>query len=145
MPMNGSNLGRDVSIDIVTPYGAIQIDPSMITSFTPTPGSVNEKRKGLDGTPRHYIIPDGYSGSITVERSDSTLDDWWARFEADYYAGVQLPASTITETITNADGTVSQFRYVGVMLDVNSLGERRADQPITMNLSFVASKRLKVA
>lgn len=139
------NTGRDVSVDIITPYGAIQLDPDMIDDFQPQPVTVNQKFKGLSGKPVHEVIPDGYRGSFSVRRVDSTLDDWWARFEADYYAGVKLPGSTITETITNVDGSVSQYRYLDVVIDVEDLGQRKADQPIVSKLNFQASRRIKVA
>ena len=139
------NTGRDVSVDIITPYGAIQLDPDMIDDFHPQPVTVNQKFKGLSGNPMHEVIPDGHRGSFSVRRKDSTLDDWWARFEADYYAGVKLPVSTITETITNVDGSVSQFRYTGVVFDIEDLGQRKADQAIVAKLNFQASRRSKVA
>ena len=145
MPMNGTSLGRDVVIDMITPYGAIQIDPTYITNFVATPVTNNDTRKGLDGVPRQMVIPNGYTGSLTVDRADSALDDWWAQFEADYYAGKMTPTSTITETISNPDGSVSVYRYTGVAWDMKSLGERRSDQVISMSLDFMAAKRIKVA
>lgn len=144
MPSNGKNTGSDVSVDIITPYGAIQIDPDFIMDFHPQPVTVNQRSKGLSGKTRNQVIPDGHRGSFTVHRYDATLDNWWAQYEADYHAGVLQSNSTITETIRNADGSVSQFRYIDVTLDIEDFGRREADQPIAMRVNFNASRRERV-
>jgi hypothetical protein len=80
-----------------------------------------------------------------VERQDSTLDDFWAQFEANYYAGISEQGMTLTETITEPSGAVSQYRYVEVLLKLEDAGSWEGDKTVKQKASFVAARRLKVA
>lgn len=143
MPQNQFTIGRDVSLDIVGPSGPLRF--SLITSFESRPDVTDQKIKGLDGITRHVRFPDGWQGQFQIERQDSTLDDYWAQFEANYYAGVQEQPCTITETILEPNGTVTQWRYVGVLLKLDEHGTYQGDQTVKQRVSFLAARRLKVA
>ncbi len=143
MPINNFSVGRDVSLDVVTPDGPLPF--GLITKFTAKPDITDKKIKGIDGITRHVRFPDGWSGVFDVERQDSTLDDYFASLEANYYAGMNELSCTITETIQEVSGAVSQFRYVGVLLKLDDAGDWAGDETVKQKLSFVASRRLKVA
>lgn len=142
MPVNSYSVGRDVTLNINTPQGALKV--AKITRFSPKQETSDIKVKGLDGIIEHMVIPDGWSGSIDVERKDSTLDDYFAQLEANYYAGLNLAQVSITETIKEANGKVSQFRYEGVQLKLGSAGDWAADQTVKQQLDFMAARRIKV-
>jgi hypothetical protein len=142
MPLNGFTIGRDLSVNIQTPNGALPL--SLITKFTAKPDITDVKVKGLDGRTRHLTFPDGWSGSFEVERQDSTLDDFFASQEANYYAGFDLTGSTITETITEASGVVSQYQFVGVIFKLDDAGDWEGDKTVKQKLSFVAEQRIKL-
>lgn len=144
MPTNNFNTGRDITLTIVTPQvGPISL--SLITGFNSKPITTTESPKGLDGVVRHIRFQNGWQGSFTLERRDSTLDDYFALVEAQYWDGQNEPPCSITETIQEAAGNVTQWRYTGVLLSFEDAGEYRGDTTVKQAMSFLASKRLKIA
>ena len=76
MPINGFSVGRDVSLDVVTASGPLNF--GLITKFSSKQSSKEEQIKGLDGITRPVRFFDGWSGSFSIERQDSLLDDFFA-------------------------------------------------------------------
>jgi hypothetical protein len=142
MPINGFSVGRDVTLNVITPNGPLNV--ALVTKFTSKPLIVDQKIKGLDGITRHVRFPDGWEGSFEADRLDSTLDDYWANLEANYYAGISELPCTITETITEVSGAITQYRFVGVFLKLEDAGDWEGDKTVKQKLSFVAQSRLKV-
>jgi hypothetical protein len=142
MPLNGFTVGRDLSVNIQTPNGALPL--TGLTKFTAKPDTTDVKVKLVNGRTQHLIFPDGWSGSFEVERVDSTLDDFFANQEANYYAGFDLNSSTITETITETSGVVSQYQFVGVIFKLDDAGDFAGDATVKQKLSFVAEQRIKL-
>ncbi|MDB5965528.1 MAG: hypothetical protein JWQ72_2028 [Polaromonas sp.] len=145
MPMNGQSVGRDYSVDILTSRGVLAISAAAITEFDSQPATTNTSSKGLDGITRYAVFPDGWKGSFTIDRMSGALDAFWAQIEADFYAGVNTQGGTITETIQEPDGSISQYRYTGVAFDLKDTGKKVANQLVKQKLDFMAARRLKVA
>ncbi|MBT2299274.1 hypothetical protein J7E70_02245 [Variovorax paradoxus] len=145
MPMNGQTVGRDVALDLFTSRGLLVVEPKAITSFTSAPTTTNTASKGLDGITRFGVFPDGWSGSFDVDRMNGNLDAYWAQIEADFYNGVNILPGTIQETIQEPDGSISQYRYTGVMFDFKDAGSKAANQLVKQKLSFVAARRIRVS
>ena len=143
MPVNNMSIGKDVSVVIITPTGALNIPAAAITSFSVQPVTENESRIGMDGVTRALVVPTAWKGSFDVDRLNSSVEDWWAGVEAAYFAGQNVTSGTITETISNPDGSISQYRYTGVVFDLQDLGNREPTKVIKQKLSFVASRRMK--
>lgn len=143
MPLNGFSVGRDVSLDIIGAAGPLRF--SLITGFSCKPDITDQKIKGLDGITRHVRFPDGWAGSFDVTRQDSTIDDYFAQIEANYYAGMNEQPCTITETITEVSGAVTQYRYLQVLLKLDDAGSWQGDQTVKQKVSFVAARRVKVS
>ena len=143
MPLNGFNIGRDVTLTINIPSGPLNL--SLITGFQSKQDTIEQKVKGLDGVTRFLRFFDAWSGTFTLERQDSTLDDYFAQLEANYYAGLSEQGAAITETIQEQSGAISQYRYLNVLLKYDDAGEKRGDQSVKQMLSFIAHRRIKVA
>jgi hypothetical protein len=144
MTVNNFTTGKDVTIQINTSYGPLNVPPSAILNFQADPDVTKLKSKGIDGTSRHGVIPDSWKGSITIDRLDHSLDDFWGRFEADYYANVASGVGTIIERILEQDGTVSTWRYDGVVITLEKAGDWAADKKVEQTFSFEAAHRIKV-
>lgn len=143
MPVNGFSVGRDVSLDIVGPSGPVRF--SLITKFSSKQQTKTSKIKGLDGITRPVRFFDGWDGSFEIERQDSTVDDYFSQLEANYYSGLNDASVTITETITEVSGAVSQYRYTGVLLQLDDAGDYAGDSTVKQKVSFISSRRIKVA
>ncbi len=143
MPVNSFTVGRDLTLTIVTTTGPLNL--SLITSFKSKQDTTDQKIKGLDGVTRHVIFPDGWSGSFMLDRQNQIVDEYFAQLEANYYSGINNLPSTITETITEVDGSLSQYQYLQVLLRLDDAGEFRGDQTVKQSISFLASQRVQVA
>ena len=143
MPLNTFSTGRDVTLTVVTPSGPISFN--LITGFHSSPVTGQVKVKGIDGITRHALFPDGWTGGFDIERSDSTVDDYFAQLEDNYYQGLNIGSSTITETITEPNGAVTQYRYLQVLLQLDDAGSWMGDQTVKQKISFMAARRKKIA
>lgn len=143
MPLNSYNVGRDVTLTLVTASGVLSLN--QITGFQSKQDSIEQKIKGLDGITRYLRFFDAWSGSFTLERQDSTLDDYFSQVEANYYAGLSESPVSITQSIQEQSGAITQYRYIGVLLKYDDAGEYRGDQSVKQGMSFVASRRVKIA
>lgn len=143
MPLNGFSVGRDVALNITTPAGPIAL--SLITEFKSKMDITDKKVKGLDGLTRHVRFPDGWTGTFTLQRQDSTADDYFAGIESNYYAGLNETPCTILETVSEVNGSISQYRYEGVLLRYEEAGDWKGDDTVMQSIGFVAARRLKVS
>lgn len=144
MPVGGQTVGRDISLVVVTSRGTLNIPPAAITGFSSAPNNGVDKRKGFDGKTRTLISPGDWQGSLDIDRFNSAIEDYWAQIEADYYAGLDTAYGTIQETIQEPNGSITQYRYEDMALDLKDLGSKTADQAVTIKLDFHASRRTKI-
>jgi hypothetical protein len=146
MPVSGPggyNTGKDTTLDISTSSGLLRI--TNITGFQAKQLTHKLESKPLDGRILFAELPAGWEGTFTVERASSSLDDYIAQQEANYFGGLNSDTITITETNAEVNGSVTQYRYTGVCLYMEDAGERMQDQVVKMKLSFKASRRVKIA
>lgn len=143
MPIQGYSVGRDYTLVIQTSTGTLQ--PNKITEFKSQQDVTDVRVKRLDGITDHVRFFDGWSGSFAIERQDAALDNYFAQLEANYYAGINEQSAQIYETIQEANGAVSQFRYDGVLMTLADAGTRAGDATIKQAINFVASRRIKVS
>lgn len=143
MPINGLNVGRDVSIVINTPQGVQRF--SYITSFKCDPVTGDLKTTGLDGRTRHGIVHEGWEGEIDFDRDDPSFDTFWADVEDAYHSGLDQLAGTISETIVEPGGGISQYRYDNVTFKMKSLGDKKGNDHIKGKMGFFAERRIKVS
>lgn len=143
MPMNGYSVGRDVSIDIFGQVNGV-VTPKEVTMFEKKQRTNRVEIKRIDGIVDFLELPQGWEGSIEVERADNTLDDYFATLEANYYSGKNIVTATISETIQEPNGSISQYRYERVMFKYSDAGQAKNDASIKLKLDWVASKRRKV-
>lgn len=141
MPLNGYTMGRDVSVDINTSNGPLRLPT--VTKFSANPVIGNVTVRPLNGPKQEMEFPDGWKGSITFERTDSTADDYQAQWEADYFNGVNRPPATITETIQESDGSVSTYRYTSVSLALTKAGDKTGDKTVEQEFTWTSLRRLK--
>jgi hypothetical protein len=142
MPISGFTIGRDVSIDITMPQGPVRF--SIVTGFSKKQISTGIESKGLDGKNRFGEIPSGWEGTVDVDRANPDLDRAFAYLEGLYYAGLNVPESAITETITEPDGSVTQWQYVGVAFKYDDAGNAQGDAKVTQKFSWKASLRNEI-
>lgn len=142
MPVGGYSVGRDLALDVFTTQGVIRFNT--VTGFDSKQMTTKHTVKALDGKNRFLEIPEGWDGTISIERADDQLDSYIANLEAGYYAGLGIGFSQITETITNPDGSISTYRFTDVAFKLDDAGSWTSDKAVAQKLSWCASKRIKV-
>jgi hypothetical protein len=143
MPQQGYTIGRDVSVVVTLPNGT-NLPLGKVTSFTSKPETTKTKIKGLDGVNDTLRFWEGGSLDIKVVRRNATLDNYFAGLEAAYWAGQSEDYCTVQETISEPDGSVSQFRYERVIFDYDP-GMFEADKEVAQTLSGTYAKKIKQA
>ena len=142
MPTNNFNTGRDLTLVLVGPYGILTING--ITEVSRKKEETVLKHKGIDGKTVHAVIPDSHEFSINLERKDPLVEQYFARLEADYFAGVNTTGGTIMETTQESDGSVSQYRYEDVVLKLDNAGSYKGDTFVSMGITAMASRKIRV-
>jgi hypothetical protein len=142
MPINNFSVGRDISLVIVTAGGPISFN--LMTEFQSKQDSTRTRIKGLDGKTRYVRFFDGWSGSFKIERRDSTVDDYFTQLEAAYYAGINEQAVSITDIKQEPNNSITQYRYFGVLLDLDDAGTWAGDATVKQSISFVSERRIKI-
>jgi hypothetical protein len=144
MPVNGFSVGKDVSLSITNPNG--NLTTVGLTSFTSKPMFTDLKSKRIsDGKTYFGQIPDGWSGSFKFDRLDPSVDIFFANAEAGYYSGLNNPAGTIQQIVTEASGSPSTWRYDGVVLKLDDPGDWKADARVEQTISFNATTKVRVS
>ncbi len=142
MPMNGYSVGRDITLNVMTPNGPLTINK--ITGFSTKQEVSKSKVKRLDGINDPLRFFEGWSGSFDVERSDSIIEDYFVKLEDNFYTGQNEQLCSIMETIANPDGSVSQYRYERVILALENAGEWKGDSSVKIKVSFEAARKKQV-
>lgn len=145
MPVNGYTVGRDITVNMVGPDGVqIILPPDQVTGFDKRPLKREDWSRPLNGPPQPLYMPDGWHITFDADRKDETLDTYQSDQEQAYWAGENMLSGTILETITETDGSVTQYRYDGVQFWVEEPGNAKADGLVKQRVTGAASRRRRV-
>lgn len=138
-PGSQFNIGSDVVMTFLSngvPFGAI-----LLTSFESKQLTTKLTSKPITGDPGYRENEEGWEGTFEVDRSNPTLDDFFAAKETARFSGQQPPVVTITEAITNVDNSVSRYRYEGVAMKLDNAGKKSSDEKVVQTVSYTAARR----
>lgn len=142
MPQNGLTVGSDARFDVITAAGTLSLPT--LESFQAKKITQQRRVNPLNASPINMQFPDGWEGSFVIARTDSSVDDYFAAQEAAQYAGANISDGTIHQTITETNGTTSQYMFPGVQLFLEDAGNYEALSEVKMHVRWVASARIKV-
>ncbi len=133
------SIGRDVSV-VLTVAGQT-IDLQNVTGFEAAAQYATLKVDRLDGTVLNAELPKGWTGKFTMERANDRLDAFFAQAEALWLAGGSLQNGTITQAITEADGSTSRFQFTNCALKFGPQSWK-PEAPTAMEVMFTATQRV---
>jgi hypothetical protein len=142
MPANGLSTGIDHKLTFRDINGVQQF--VIIESFMAKEDASIGKEIAMDGLVRHPKFHQGWSGSFVLQRSNNVMDHYIALQEAAYYRGVDQIPMTITETITETDGSISQYQYTNVVINLEDAGNWSGNEIAKQRIAFNASRRLEL-
>lgn len=144
MPSNNLSLGHDVSVDIYDGASGKVITFPARTMFSADPITKQINSEPLNGPPIFAEAPNGWKGTLEFDRTDSTIDAYFAANEALYFAGGNPLSGSITQTIQEKDGSVTQWRFTGVAMKLDTSGNWKSAEKVTIKVSWSASTRVRV-
>lgn len=145
MPLNNLSVGRDCTVNLFDPNAGGVVTINNVTQFEAKPTTIQLKSKGLNGIVIHATEPDGWTGSFMVDRNGANVDRLFALLEQNYYAGINIVSQTITQTIQEADTSLSQYRFIGVALVYSEAGVWVNGKQVSQKIDWSASQRILVS
>lgn len=144
MALQDFDIGKQAKLDIVV-AGAI-VDSAQLTEFTASQDTITLTSRPLTSKGRvQKELPDGWKGSFSYDRLGSVLDDLFASREDTYWATGDDGANVqITQTVQEKDGSFSQYRFEGVALKFDDIGNFKQDEIVKQKVSFMASRRRRL-
>lgn len=93
------------------------------------------------------VIPDGWAGSVEVERNNDGFGPMAAFLDANYYAGGDQQFFTIVETIYKRDGSggTARYQYLGCVFHGYDPGDWQKKQITKAKVSVDAQQRIELS
>src|SRR5581483_12350595 len=132
------NTGRDTTIVLIGPFG--QVNLSNIVGFDAKQDTVDLKSNRLDGVKMNAYLPDGWSGTITVDRGDNSLDVLLAGIEQNWFAGTYTYC-TMFQYVTEVGGVQTVMAYDNVAVKLGDAGNFQPDAIVKQTLNWTANRR----
>lgn len=145
MAFDQFSIGKDVVIDVILSDGTALQLPVTVTGFMMKAEYARVTSSPMSGKNLEVSLPKGWRGTIKLDRKDNTIDVFFAQREAAFYAGLSITTATITETITESDGTVTQFQYTECSLSFDDAGDKQGDKKIEQTIGVFATEREQIS
>lgn len=95
----------------------------------------------MSGTKLDLIFEHGWSGSFSIQRTGSKLDEYWSALEAQVRAGVPRPTFTIIQRINESDGTKTQLKFIRCAITYDQAGNYANEEGVVQQLTFTSPAR----
>ena len=142
---NSFNVGRDGSKITIIDSVAGTVTFGGMTAFDAKPRTKNLESETITGNTIFRNVPNGHAGSFEFDRQDSSLDAYFTQLEANFYAGLPPPTAIITQTVSELSGSVSQFQYTGVVLQLSDSGNWKGLDKVTNRVEWRASRKIPLS
>src|ERR1700757_1312246 len=101
MSLTTFSVGRDTQLVVIGAAG--RVDLPHVTSFESRQMTQSVRVDRLDGTRMGTELPKGWEGSFDLERGSSTVDDFIATTEQQYFSGNGIGPGTMYQYVTETD------------------------------------------
>lgn len=143
MAANQFNIGKDVSLSIVGPAGALQSlglliefnARQMVTTLQSLP--INQ-----GGIPVRRNTYQGWEGHFMFDRQGTPLDLLANLLEANFYSGNPDIHFQISETVRNPDGSTDHYTYLDCTLAMDDSGKYAQNAKVEQRVKFEAAQRV---
>lgn len=139
---NPYSIGRDCQIVLL--WNGNRIDLRDVIGFQAEQQVKSQRSDPLNSAPIEFNTPSGWRGQFQIDRGSSAVDDLVASIESAFWSAGVIGSGTIYQYVTEADGSLSTYEFIGVSLTLASLGHYRAENIVTQTLSFFASQRRRI-
>ncbi|KXU99233.1 hypothetical protein AD929_15670 [Gluconobacter potus] len=136
------SIGRDTRV--VFRWNGSTVELPDVVSFTSQQGTVALRSVPLNSQPTTYEVPNGWSGTVQCQRTNSNLDDLIASTEAAFWSAGTITNGTLYQYITEPDGSTTTWQYTNVSIVLNAAGSWANDGMVMQSFTFNASQKVKV-
>ena len=143
--INSFNIGRDGSQITIIDSTQGPVTFNGMVELTARPRTKKLESETIAGKTVFRNVPNGHEGTFQFDRQDGSLDAYFAAWEANFYAGLPPPQIVITQTVNELDGSVSQFQYQGVQLDLDDAGSWKGLDKVTYRVGWRASLKIPLS
>ena len=144
MAVNGFAIGGDLQLVIVdTVQGLLTFNIVTMTDLKQLTQRV--KSVGLDGRTRYAELPEGWEVDVDLDKAGPQLLNYVAAYEDAYFNALPLGTITLSQTITEVDGTVSQYQLTGGAMKLNNAGTFKGNDKVAQKVGIVFSRIHKVS
>jgi hypothetical protein len=142
MSLTMFSVGRDTQLVVIGSTG--RVDLTHVTSFESRQITHSVRVDRLDGTRMGTELPKGWEGSFEIERGSSTVDDFIAASEQQYFNGSAVSHGTMYQYVTETDGSTSTYQYDNVTFRLVNAGTWKGDSSVKQKLEFFAVRRRRI-
>ena len=145
MPANGLNVGVDFSFGLFDANTSSTLNLGDVQSVKETAQKHDISSRPYNAIPKFAIVPDGYSGSMTVVRTGSQMEKLQIQLSNNFNNGVAILPGYLTKIVTDPDGSVSKFQYTGVAFFMNDIGDVSREKTVTQTIEWKAGDKQQLA
>lgn len=142
MSLSMFSVGRDTQLVVIGPTG--RVDLTHVTSFDSRQITQSVRIDRMDGTHIGTELPKGWEGNFEIERGSSSVDDFIAATEQQYFSGHSITPGTMYQYVTEPDGSTSTYQYDNVTFRLANAGIWKGDASVRQKLEFFAVRRRRV-
>lgn len=142
MAQSTFNIGKDISIVFIGPFG--RVDISHVTMFDMKPDIKTVKVNPLNSVPIARDLPVGWDFTFTIERNGPAVDVLQNLKEQAYWNGVTLPAETMYCYISEPDGSTTTWQFQNVTSHLEDAGSWSQEKAVQMKFKGFSSQRVQV-
>ena len=139
---NPYSIGRDCQVVLL--WNGIRIDLRDVVGFQAEQQVKLQRSDPLNSVPVEFNTPAGWRGQFHIDRGSSALDDLVAAIEAAFWNAGVIGSGTIYQYLTESDGSLSTYEFIGVALTLTQSGIYKAENIVTQTVNFFASQRNRI-
>lgn len=138
---NTYTIGRNCQVVLL--WSGTRVDLEDVTGFTAAQEVKHQRADPLNSTPIEFTTPSGWRGQFQVDRGSSVVDDLVASIESAFWSAGTIGSGTIYQYVTETDGSLSTYEFIGVSLVLSNAGNYQADNIVKQTIGFFASQRVR--
>jgi hypothetical protein len=139
---NNFNLGRDITIVLLTSSGTVISVPNLL-DWNPKPVYADVKVDKLNGVQMNASLPKGWTCTLTNARGDSGLDLFVAAIEQAWYANGTYVGGSAYEYITETNGAQTVWQYTNGAYKLTDAGSWKGDDSVKQTLEVMFDRRIQ--
>jgi len=145
--MSANNMGAGVDYSFIYYDGntASTVDLGDVQNVKITPHYTTIQSDPYNAVPRFDYVPNGWSISMTITRTSPALENFMIDLDKKFNAGIALKPGYLNETITNPDGTKSNYQYTKFVFRITEHGDVDRKKAVVMTIMGAASDRVQIA